>query len=162
MTEATPKLTFNEKILGVEQATGTVELSAELIREYSKATGHPLPDPSTGTRLRAPIAMLNAFFSRDVESGSDVKLEGASVSLNAGRAVEFHEPLFEGDVLSRFAVLKEVYTKTGRSGTMAFEVWEILFKREDGTVVARAKDSMVYRAPGPNASGPGKGSDGNG
>ena len=151
MTSPTPQLTFNEATLGVEQPTGTIEITADLIREYAKTTGHPLPAPDSGERLRVPIAMLNAFFSRDVEKAADVKLEGASVGLNAGRAVEVHEPLFEGDVLSRSAVLKDVYTKTGRSGTMAFEVWEILFKNGEGSVVARAQDSMVYRAPGPNA-----------
>ena len=157
MTEPTPKLTFNEEILGVEQPAGTVEITNELIEEYSKATGHPLLDPPEGARMRAPIAMLNAFFSRDVQAGSEVNLEGASVGLNAGRAVELNEPLYAGDVLVRSALLKEVYTKTGRSGTMAFEVWEIIFKREDGAVVGRAQDSMVYRAPGPEAPGLGKG-----
>ena len=147
-----PQLTFNEAVLGVEQPAGTIEITAGLIREYGRTSGHPLPDPESGERLRAPLAMLNAFFSRDVEKSADVKLEGASVGLNAGRAVEAHEPLFEGDVLSRSAVLKDVYIKTGRSGAMAFEVWEILFRNSEGSVVARAQDSMVYRAPGPNAA----------
>ena len=158
----TPKLTFKEELLHVEQPAGTVEYTEEIIRRYAEVVGHPLPEVKPGERLEAPIAMLNVFFSRDVESGAEVKLEGATVSLNAGRAIELFERVYVGDVLNRSAILQEVYSKTGRSGTMAFEVWEILFKREDGTVVARAKDSMVYRAPGPNASGPGKGSDGNG
>ena len=151
MASPIPRLTFNEATLGVEQPAGTIAITANLIREYAKTTGHPLPDPTSGERLRVPIAMLNAFFSRDVQKSADVKLEGASVGLNAGRAVEVHTPLFEGDVLSRSAVLRDVYTKTGRSGTMAFEVWEILFKNAAGSVVARARDSMVYRAPGSSA-----------
>ncbi|MDA1096552.1 MAG: hypothetical protein O3B84_04785 [Chloroflexi bacterium] len=148
MTEAVPRLTFNEAILGVEQAAGTVDFSEALIRRYSETIGHPLPGAEEGIRLEAPIGMVNAFFSRDVHQGSDVKLEGATVGLNAGRAIEVLEPILSGTVLNRFAVLKDVYTKTGRSGTMAFEVWEILFKDSDGKIIARASDSMVYRAPG--------------
>jgi hypothetical protein len=158
MTE-TPKLTFRKELLHVEQPAGTVELTEELIQRYGAATGHPIQEPKPGERMEAPIAMLNVFFSRDVEAGAEVKLEGATVGLNAGRAIELYEKAYAGDVLTRSAVLQDVYTKTGRSGTMAFEVWEILFRNQQGTLVARARDSMVYRAPG--AVPPKEGADGN-
>ena len=70
------------------------------------------------------------------------------VATVAVTAMTFHLPVYVGDVLNRSAILQEVYSKTGRSGTMAFEVWEILFRNQEGTLVAKARDSMVLRAAG--------------
>ena len=143
-----PQLTFNEEILHLEQPTGVIELTQELVDRYMELTGIPKIDAADGARREAPTAMLNIFFTRAQEMGADVKLEGATVGLNAGRAIELHAPIYVGDKLTRYAVLQDVYSKTGRSGTMAFEVWEILFRNEQGELVARARDSMVFRAPG--------------
>ena len=152
----TPQLTFNEDILHLEQPTGVVELTQGVVDRYMQLTGIPKVDPPLNGRQEAPTAMLNIFFNRAQELGADVKLEGATVGLNAGRAIELHAPIYVGDKLSRFAVLQDVYSKTGRSGTMAFEVWEILFRNEQGELVARARDSMVFRAPGVAPSRDGK------
>lgn len=148
-----PQLTFRKEILGVEQPAGTIQITEEVIRRYATALGQPLRTPGPGEVLEAPIGLINLFFSRDVEKGSEVKLEGATVNLNSGRAVELYHPVRAGDTLTRTATLKDVYTKTGRSGTMAFEVWEIYFRNQNGELVARARDSMVLRAPGGRPGG---------
>lgn len=145
---AAPQITFNEAILHVEQMTGVIELTQEMVDRYIELTGIPKTEVADGERREAPMAMLNVFFTRNQERGADVKLEGATVGLNAGRAIELHTPIYVGDKLTRYAVLQDVYSKTGRSGTMAFEVWEILFRNDAGELVARARDSMVFRAPG--------------
>ena len=41
--------------------------------------------------------------------------------------------------------LKEVYPKTGRSGTMVFTVWETTFTNQDGLVVADVQESYASR-----------------
>ena len=146
--EAVPQLTYNEDILHKEQFTGTVELTQELVDRYIELTGIPAIEPTDGERQEAPTAMLNVFFTRNQEQGADVRLEGATVGLNAGRAIELHTPVYVGDRFARYAVLQDVYSKTGRSGTMAFEVWEILFRNDAGELIARARDSMVFRTPG--------------
>lgn len=143
-----PEVTYNEDILHKEQFTGIVDLTQEMVDRYIELTGIPKVETAYGEREEAPTAMLNVFFTRNQEQGADVKLEGATVGLNAGRAIELHTPIYVGDRLTRYAVLQDVYSKTGRSGTMAFEVWEILFRNDAGELVARARDSMVYRAPG--------------
>ena len=143
----TGDLTYNKDMLNVEQPNGSITITKDHIQTYCDATGHPISQDESG-RIEVPVNMLNVFFNRSVQIGSDVKLEGASVGLNAGRSIEVFDQVFEGDTLDRSAIFKEVYTKTGRSGTMAFEVWEILFKNDSGELVAKATDSMVYRAPG--------------
>ena len=147
-TDATPKLTFRKEVLNVEQPAGRIQITEEIIQRYFEVLGQPLPLGKPGEPLEVPVGLLNIFFSREVEKGAEVKLEGATVSLNSGRMMEVLERLQAGAVLDRSAVLRDVYTKTGRSGTMAFEVWEILFRTPEGKLVARARDSMVYRAPG--------------
>ena len=144
-----PRVTFNEAILHKEQPTGDIELTKDMVDRYIELTGVPASQAREGERQEAPTAMLNVFFGRDQQQGADVNLEGATVGLNAGRAIEIHAPIYVGDRLTRSAILQDVYSKTGRSGTMAFEVWEILFRNDAGGLVARARDSMVYRAPGP-------------
>ena len=146
--DAAPQITFNEDILHKEQFTGIVDLTQEMVDRYIELTGIPKTEVEDGEPQEAPMAMLNVFFTRNQERGADVKLEGATVGLNAGRAIELHTPIYVGDRLTRYAVLQDVYSKTGRSGTMAFEVWEILFRNDAGELVARARDSMVFRAPG--------------
>ncbi len=143
-----PQLTYNAEILRKEQPAGAITLTEAGVDRYMELTGHPRAALPEGERREAPIAMLNVFFSRGQEVGADVKLEGATVGLNAGRAIELYRPIYVGDTLTRSAILQDVYSKTGRSGTMAFEVWEILFRNQDHELVARARDSMVYRAPG--------------
>ena len=140
-------LTYNQEMLNVEQPNGSITITDDLIATYCEATGHPMSKDESG-KIEVPVNMLNVFFNRSVQIGSNVKLKGASVGLNAGRSIEVFDTVFEGDTLERSAIFKEVYTKTGRSGTMAFEVWEILFRNPKGELVARATDSMVYRAPG--------------
>ena len=120
----TGDLTYNKEMLNVEQPNGSITITKDHIQTYCDATGHPISQDESG-RIEVPVNMLNA-----------------------GRSIEVFDQVFEGDTLDRSAIFKEVYTKTGRSGTMAFEVWEILFKNDNGELVARATDSMVYRAPG--------------
>jgi peptidyl-tRNA hydrolase len=41
--------------------------------------------------------------------------------------------------------LKDVYAKTGRSGTMVFMVWETTFRNQKGDVVADVQESYAAR-----------------
>jgi acyl dehydratase len=50
-----------------------------------------------------------------------------------------------GDRLTASSHLKDVYTKTGRSGTMVHVVWETTFSNQDGVVVADVQRSQVVR-----------------
>lgn len=143
-----PQLTFNREILGVEQPAGVMPITEEIIRRYAELLGQPLEAPPSGQPLEAPFGLLNAFSGREVAKGAGVKLEGADVGLYAGRAIEVFAKVHAGDILTRTAILQDVYTKTGRSGTMAFEVWDVLLRNQEGMLVARTRDSMVYRARG--------------
>ena len=94
----TGDLTYNKDMLNVEQPNGSITITKDHIQTYCDATGHPISQDESG-RIEVPVNMLNVFFNRSVQIGSDVKLEGASVGLNAGRSIEVFDQVFEGDTL---------------------------------------------------------------
>ena len=57
-------------------------------------------------------------------------------------------PIRVGDAISVAADVKEVYAKTGRSGTMVFEVRRNTFRNQHGETVAVSEMSMVHRQAG--------------
>ncbi|MBM3946090.1 MAG: MaoC family dehydratase [SAR202 cluster bacterium] len=98
----------------------------------------------------APPTMCNIFI-RGLNR-PDVKLQGARQRMHGGQTVESVAPICAGDRLSAVSRLKDVYTKTGRTGTMAFIVWETEFSNQQGARVAFGRESFMARlqdaAPG--------------
>jgi len=55
------------------------------------------------------------------------------------------EPVCAGDTITVTSKLREVYAKTGRTGTMAFIVFEVTYRNQLGQMVAQAEESQVRR-----------------
>ena len=75
----------------------------------------------------------------------DIKLQFGRRQFHGGQRVEPRATIVAGDILTASSHLKDVYTKTGRSGTMVHVVWETTFRNQDGTVVADVQRSQVVR-----------------
>ena len=54
-------------------------------------------------------------------------------------------PILAGDSLTSATCLRDVYPKTGRSGTMVFLVWETTFTNQRGDKVAEVRESHVAK-----------------
>ena len=54
-------------------------------------------------------------------------------------------PIQAGDSLTASSRLKDVYAKTGRTGTMVFIVWETVFSNQNGQAVAAVEESYAAR-----------------
>ena len=65
--------------------------------------------------------------------------------MHAGQRVQALAPICAGDQLNASSHLKDVYAKTGRTGTMVFVVWETTFTNQDGKVVAEVEESFARR-----------------
>ena len=65
--------------------------------------------------------------------------------MHAGQRVQPKAPIVAGDQLTASSHLKEVYAKTGRSGTMVFVVWETIFTNQNNEVVADVQESFARR-----------------
>ena len=55
------------------------------------------------------------------------------------------QPSRPGDTLSAKTQVKDVYAKTGRSGTMVFVVRRTTYSNQDGDEVAFFDQSLVHR-----------------
>ena len=75
----------------------------------------------------------------------DIKLKFGRTRMNAGQRVQSQAPIVAGDRLTASSHLKEVYPKTGRTGTMVFIVWETTFRNQEGSVVAEVQESFACR-----------------
>ncbi len=65
--------------------------------------------------------------------------------LDAGKDVEFGEPVRPGDVLTASSTIHDIYEKTGRSGTMHFIVIRTVVTNQDGKMVAVTDQRMMFR-----------------
>ena len=145
------ELDYDRSLLGVEHRAGPFQVSAELIRDFCGAVGetNPLYLDEGAARdagypsLLAPPTLCTIFVHGVIVP--DIKLKFGRSQFHAGQMVEPLAPVFAGDALNASSALKEVYPKTGRSGTMVFIVWETTFTNQRGEKVAAVQQSYAAR-----------------
>lgn len=69
------------------------------------------------------------------------ELEG----LRAGNEYEFFQPIHPDDVISAHWTVKDVYEKSGRTGSLVFQVIETTFYNQADELLARNTETMFYR-----------------
>ena len=72
------------------------------------------------------------------------ELEG----LRAGNEYEFFQPIHPDDVVTAHWTVKDVYEKTGSTGSLVFQVIETTFYNQSGELLARNTETMFYRPEG--------------
>ena len=148
----TQEIEFDRSQLGVEHDAGTFPVKAESIITVCRTLGESNPiyiDEKAAKAagypgLVAPPAFCGIFvrgFGRP-----DIKLKAAGGGMHAGEVIENLVPVYAGDVLTAKTSLKEVYAKTGRTGTMVFVVWATSFTNQRGQKVADVQESFMRRA----------------
>ena len=135
----------------MEHQAGPFEITSELIQTFNRSVGESNPVFTDVEAARAAgysgILAPPTFCTllvRKVEL-PDIDLKFGSNRFHAGQRVQARAPIFAGDSITASSHLKEVYPKTGRSGTMVFVVWETTFRNQDGTVVADVQESYAAR-----------------
>ena len=145
------ELDYNKSLYGVEHRAGPFPVTRELVQAFSIGIGETSPvftDVETARAagyadLLAPPTLCTIFV-RQIRLPS-IDLEFGKISMHAGQRVQSIAPILAGDRLSASSHLKDVYAKTGRTGTMVFVVWETTFSKQDGTVVAEVEESFARR-----------------
>ena len=69
------------------------------------------------------------------------ELEG----LRAGNEYEFFQTIHPDDVITAHWTVKDVYEKTGRTGSLVFQVIETTFYNQSDELLARNTETMFYR-----------------
>ena len=147
----TMELEYNRDLYGVEHEAGPFEITADLIQIFNRSIGETNPmftDAAAAqaagySGVLAPPTLVTMLV-RNVEL-PDIDLQFGTMRFHAGQRVQSRAPIVAGDSLLASSHLKEVYPKTGRSGTMVFTVWETTFTNQDGVVVADVQESYASR-----------------
>ncbi len=147
----TMELDYNRSLYGVEHEAGPFEVTREMVLAFSESTAEPVPEFSDDAAAEAagfPALVapptLCTLFVRRVEL-PDIQLKFGRTRFHAGQRVQARAPIYAGDHLTASSHLKDVYAKTGRSGTMVFMVWETTFRNQNGNVVADVQESYAAR-----------------
>ena len=143
-------LSYDRSLLEVEHHVGTFNVTREMIVAFARATGETDPayvdDTGPGSDaddLVAPPTFCNVFTAEITRP--DIKLDFGDTGFFAGQSIECGAAVRPGDTLDVATTLKDVYAKTGRSGKMAFAVWETRFTNQRGETAALVQESFVRR-----------------
>ena len=145
------ELDYDRSLHGKEHQAGPFEVTEDQIQAFSQGIGETNP-----VHFDAAAAQAKGFrglvapptFCTVLVRGvtlPDIKLKFGKTQMHAGQRVQSRAPIVAGDSLTASSHLKEVYPKTGRSGTMVFVVWETTFRNQDGVVVADVQESYASR-----------------
>ena len=145
------KLEFDRSLVGVEAESGRFSVTAEEILRFCGLVSETNPlftDEAEARRrgyrgLVSPPTMVNLFISR--LDKPDAKLSFAGNRLHAGQTLEVLVPVCAGDELTAYTQLQDVYAKTGRTGTMAFIVWETRFVNQQGETAIMVRETFMSR-----------------
>jgi acyl dehydratase len=145
------ELNYDRSLHDEEHLAGPFEITKASIQGFTRSIGGTNPvflDEAAARRagysgIIAPPTYCTVLLQRI--SLPDIKLQFGRVGMHAGQRVQPKAPVVAGDQLTASSHLKEVYAKTGRSGTMVFVVWETIFTNQNNEVVADVQESFARR-----------------
>ena len=135
------------------------EIGRSSLRQYALAIGdfNPLYSnrefaQANGLRdVMAPPTLICdtwQYVDSDMDERGDLlgrgpirELEG----LRAGNEYEFFQTIHPDDVITAHWAVKDVYEKTGRTGSLVFQVIETTFYNQSDELLARNTETMFYR-----------------
>ena len=144
---------FDRTLLGVRRAMDRfpMVIKAEEIMRYSTVLGETYScyfDEKAAKLAGFRGVLAPPAFSTALTIGMgkpDVGLKDVGASFLATEAVHRFGPICAGDTLVANFYLKNVYRKTGRSGSMVFVVWAIEFTNQMGDLIETTEKSYVYK-----------------
>ena len=145
------ELEYDRSLYGKEHTAGPFEVTKGLIQAFTQSTGETNPvfidekaAREAGFRgMVAPPTFCTVLVDRLCLP--DINLKFGRTQVHAGQRVQPQAPIVAGDQVSASSHLKDVYAKTGRSGTMVFTLWETAFRNQNGEVVAEVQQSFASR-----------------
>ena len=145
------ELDYDRSLYGIEHQAGPFDVTADQIQAFSRSIGETNPiftdeAAANGAGYDGVVAPPT-FCTLMVHKVKlpDINLKFGRMRMHAGQRVQPRAPIVAGDQLTASSHLKDVYPKTGRSGTMVFIVWETTFRNQRGEVVADVQESFACR-----------------
>ena len=145
------ELEYDRSIFGKQHLAGPFEVTKELIDTFTGALSETNPvfldeaaAKAAGYRGQLAPPTLVTVMVRKVAL-PNINIKFGRMQMHAGQRVEPRAPIVAGDFLTASSHLKDVYPKTGRSGTMVFIVWETTFRNQNNEVVADVQESFARK-----------------
>ncbi len=135
------------------------EIGRSAFRQYALAVGDFNPlysdrEHATANGLRdvmAPPTLICdtwQYVDSDMDTRGDLVGRGSFgelTGLRAGNEYEFFQPIHPDDVITARWLVKDVYERTGRSGSLVFQVVEATYSNQRGEPLARNTETLFYR-----------------
>ncbi len=145
----TEPFTYDESVIGKEVDVATFEVTRESVATYCKALEETNPlwtDDEAAKRgpyggITVPPGYMMTLTAR---GGPNANVKFGNSGFLGGKHVTMLAPVRPGDSILMREQVKEVYAKTGRTGTMVFAIRRATYLR-DGEVVAIVDTPSVYR-----------------
>jgi hypothetical protein len=144
-TEATQEAQFeyDRSVVGVQVELGEFTISSEQVQQYCQTMGEQNPRYTSGEF--APPGMLSSVTFGGGRA-LDPKVQFGNTTFMAGSRMEFNQPVQAGKPVRAQTSVKEVYGKTGRTGTMVFVVRRTEFlDAASGALLGAMEQSTVHR-----------------
>jgi len=143
-------LEFDPSILGTEfDRTEHDPVGAEDLVSFARALGETSPCyVDSGPGLVGHPTYCIRFRGRKFFPDNLPERLRTRMSFDAGKDIEFGAPVRPGDRITVVSTLHDLYEKTGRSGTMVFVVVRFTMTNQQGELVARVDNRMMYRGEG--------------
>lgn len=123
------------------------EIKADDLRDFALACGETaaqFTEPSH-PEFRAVPTFTARYVGRRILP-DDFPRFSSGYGFDAGKCVQALRPIRPGDRVTARSKIHDIYTKTGRSGTMVFIVHRMEFSNQRGEPVAIVDWRMVQRA----------------
>jgi 3-hydroxybutyryl-CoA dehydratase len=145
------KFDYDKSVIGVDVELGSLTLTPKLVADYCVAVAetNPLYTDEAAAKagpyggLTAPPGMLPSLTFGT--GGLNANIKFGNTAMFAGARLETFAPVRPGDTITAKVQVKEIFAKTGRSGTMLFQVHRTTYSNQDGVQVAASERSTVYR-----------------
>jgi acyl dehydratase len=143
---------YDPSLIGrVFEVTDPVPVTAQMVEDFCKAIGESgalYTDPGAATKgphgtIVAPPSYAVTF--RNGRNFFEHIPRFGRQGFDAGKDVEFVAPIRPGDRVTLSSHVKEIYEKTGRSGSMVFVIVRSTLKNQNGEVVAHVDHRFMNR-----------------
>lgn len=138
---------LRERWVGEEFDLSTFDIDGSKMVAWATAAGETdarFIDPSHEDFQAHPNFTTHCLSGRVLPE--DFPQIGGPRGIDGGKAVEIHRPIRAGDRLRASTTIADIYTKTGRSGTMIFIVQRMSFTNQRDEPVATV-DWRMIRSP---------------
>ncbi|MDW0108833.1 MaoC family dehydratase N-terminal domain-containing protein [Sporosarcina aquimarina] len=140
---------LDKSMIGIASEPYVAQIDPERVMKFAQAIGDDNPlysDETYAADTAYQGITVPPTFLISLGSSAKFPLElDFRRMLHGEQEFIYHHPVRMGDTLDCTMKVTDVYDREGKSGTMQFLVLDTEMKKEDGTLAAVARNTIIYR-----------------